>query len=183
MEPAAYLEDSQPRYMGNEEITSQFDELGYSFREFGFEHSPPTRGVEVWAVLKEIGVEGVRERICRHNSYAQHLAEGIEASPTLELVAPYSLSTCCYRYVPEELAGDTSEKALAALNNLNQIVLGRVRARSLAMPSATFADGAFALRSCFINPRTQLEHIDTLLAELEICGKEVWQEMKNQGKV
>lgn len=178
--PAVYMEEAQPIYMSDTELTSQYDDLGYEFQNYGVEHSLPSRGVEVWAVLKEIGVEGVRSRICRHNSYARHLAERILGTPHLELAAPVVLSTCCYQYVPDELAGHTDTEAVTMLNQLNRIILGRVRARGRVMPSATNLGQLFVLRGCFINPRMTLADVDAHAEEVEQCGVEVWSELSRQ---
>jgi aromatic-L-amino-acid decarboxylase len=174
LEAAAYVEGSQPVYADDAPLTSQFDDMGYLYMHFGVEQSAPSRGALVWAILKEIGVDGVKERICRHNGYARHLAERVRSSPCLELVAPVTLSICCFRYVPESLRGRSDSEATEKLNWLNRAVLGRVRARGRCMPSATTVRGAFAIRPCYINPRTTLADVDALADEVEACGDELW---------
>ncbi len=176
LESAAYVEESQPSYAENAPLTSQFDDFGYLFHHFGVEQSAPSRGVQVWAILKEIGAEGVCARICRHNGYARHLAERVQTSPCLELMAPVTLSICCFRYVPPSLHGRTDDEATAILNRLNREVLARVRARGRCIPSATTIHGAFVIRPCYINPRTMLAEVDALADEVELCGTEAWQE-------
>lgn len=179
LEPAVYIEESQPIYANDTPITSQFDDFGYVFHNFSVEHSLPSRGVEVWAVLKEIGVEGVKARICRHNQYARYLAERVKESPNLELVAPVTLSACCFRYVPSELRGRRDLEATEILNQLNREVLRRIRERGRVIPSATVLHGSFVIRACFINPRTTLANVDAHAAEVEVCGTEVWASMKH----
>lgn len=174
LEPAEYMEGSQPIRTGNDRLTSQFDDFGYPFNDFGVELSAPSRGVQVWAILKEIGAEGVRARICRHNHYARHLAERVQASPCLELVAPVTLSICCFRYVPPPLRGRTDNEATEILNELNRSVLTRIHARGRCIPSATTVRGAFAIRPCYINPRTTLVDVEALAEEVETCGAEAW---------
>ncbi|HLX57557.1 MAG TPA: aminotransferase class V-fold PLP-dependent enzyme [Ktedonobacteraceae bacterium] len=175
LESAAYVEESQPVYAEDAPLTCQFDDFGYLFHHFGVEQSAPSRGVQVWAILKEIGAEGVRARICRHNGYARHLAERVQSSPCLELMAPVILSICCFRYVPPTLRGRTDDQAITILNQLNREVLARVRARGRCIPSATTVHGAFVIRPCYINPRTTLADVDALVEEVESCGAEAWQ--------
>lgn len=174
LEPAVYVEESQPIYAQDTPVTSQFDAFGYEFQNFGVEHSLPSRGVEVWAVLKEIGAAGVRDRICRHNQFARSCAAQMAESPLFELLAPVTLSTCCFRYIPAELRGQTGPDVETRLNHLNRAVLATVRARSRCMPSATVLGGRFALRACFINPRTTQADVDALITEIEASGAEVW---------
>ncbi|MBV9689958.1 MAG: aminotransferase class V-fold PLP-dependent enzyme [Ktedonobacteraceae bacterium] len=178
LEPAVYIEESLPIYTDDAPITSQFDDLGYVFHNFGVEHSLPSRGVEVWAVLKEIGVEGVKARVCRHNWYARYLADLVGDAPNLELVAPVTLSTCCFRYVPDALRGRKDAEAMELLNRLNRTILGRIHERGQAIPSATLIDGAFVIRACFINPRTTLTSVEAHAREVELCGAEVWATME-----
>ncbi len=167
LESAAYVEESQPNYAEGVPLTSQFDDFGYLFHHFGVEQSAPSRGVQVWAILKEIGREGIQARICRHNGYARHLAQRVQSSSMLELMAPVTLSICCFRYVPSPLQGRTDHEAVELLNRLNREVLARVRARGRSVPSATTIRGAFVIRPCYINPRTTL-------TDVEACGAEAW---------
>ncbi len=97
LEPAEYLEGAASH---EETPGSQFDGLGYRFHDFNLEQSARSRGVTVWAALNEMGAEGMRERVTRHNAFARHLAGLVQASPVLELLAPVTLSICCFRYVP-----------------------------------------------------------------------------------
>jgi len=174
LQPAVYIEESQPIYTNDETVTSQFDDMGYTFHNFGIEHSLPSRGVEVWALLKEIGIEGVKARICRHNAYARQLAKRVQQSAHLELMAPVTLSICCFRYVPEALRDQHDAATLEQLNQLNREILRRMRERGRAMPSATLLNGAFVIRPCFINPRTTMSHVEAHASEAEICGEEAW---------
>lgn len=174
LEEAAYLEGSQPIYATDAPVTSQFDDFGHPFHHLGLEHSLPSRGVEVWAVLKEIGAEGVKTRVRRHNAYARHLADRVNQSMDLELMAPVTLSTCCFRYVPRSLRGRTDRAATKTLNELNREALRRMRARGRSMPSATEIGDAFAIRPCFVNPRTTLADVEALGDEAEVCGAEAW---------
>ncbi|HEX6289022.1 MAG TPA: aminotransferase class V-fold PLP-dependent enzyme [Herpetosiphonaceae bacterium] len=179
LEEAGYVEGSLPIYTADTPLTSQLDDFGYMFQGFGIEHTLPSRGVEVWAVLKEIGADGIKARVCRHNAYARYLAERIQETPELELVAPVTLSTCCFRYVPEALRSRTDQATIQQLNTLNRSVLGRMRARGRSLPSATVLGSAFVIRSCFINPRTTLADIEAVVEEAVACGAEAWAAMNN----
>lgn len=182
-EPAAYLEGSQLGDPDTAPLASQFAHYGYPFHEFAVEHSAPARGVQVWSILKEIGAEGVRARICRDNAYARHLARRVQTSPTLELLAPVTLSICCFRYVPQSLRGRSDDEVTKTLNTLNRMILERVQARGRCVPSGTTVHGAFAIRPCYINPRTTLADVDALVDEVGLCGAEVWEALSTSMKV
>lgn len=169
MEPAEYLEGSASQ---DETIGSQFDGLGYTFHDFNLEQSARSRGVTVWAALNEIGTEGIRSRVTLHNSFALHLAELVEASPVLELLAPVTLSICCFRYVPTDLQGANGNTE--TLNNLNREILMRLHREHHHIPSSTKINGQLAIRPCYINPRTTLSDVDGLAEAVERIGKETW---------
>lgn len=169
LEPAEYLEGSTGQH-GT--VTSQFDGLGYPFHDFNVEQSARSRGVTVWAALHEVGAAGIRERVIRHNSYARHLAELVQLSPVLELLAPVTLSICCFRYVPAELQGTAG--SVATLNALNREIVERLHQEHHHIPSSTEINGKFAIRPCYINPRTTQNDVEDLARAVEKIGAGVW---------
>ena len=172
LESAAYLEGAFDR---EETISSQFDGPGYLFHNFSIEQSARSRGVTVWAALSEMGVEGIRNRIVRHNSYARHLADLVRKSTVLELLAPVTLSICCFRYLPDELRGANSDRE--KLNALNREIVRRLHGENHHIPSSTEIEGKFAIRPCFINPRTTSDDVPGLAEAVERIGHETWVEM------
>ena len=80
------------------EANSTFDSLGDDYLQIGPEMSAPSRGVAVWAILKEIGADGMRDRISRHCSLARHVFELASADERLQALTRPTLSICCYRY-------------------------------------------------------------------------------------
>ena len=75
------------------------------------------------------------------------------------------LSICCFRYRP---AGMTDEEAI---DEFNQRLLLAVVARGRTVTSSTRVDGRFAIRPCFINPRTTLADADALVDEVLEVGR------------
>jgi len=147
----------------NEEVLSPFDGLGDTYNELGVELSAPSRGAQVWAILKEIGVEGIRERIVRHNDFARQLAFRVEQDERLELLARPILSICCFRYAPSHVPEDR-------LDELNVEVARLLRAGGRYVPSTTVVNGRFAIRPCYINPRTTAADVDGLADEVRRIG-------------
>jgi aromatic-L-amino-acid decarboxylase len=149
-EPAPYLEAFSP-----DEARSQFDSQGPPWFDRSLELHAPSRGVWVWATLREIGVEGVRARIRRHIGFAEHLGQLAEAHGRLELLLPPSLSICCFRYRP-------SETAEAALDDLNAEIIRLLRAETPYVTSTTRVDGKLAIRPCFVNASATLAEVEGL---------------------
>jgi len=177
LEPAEYLEGSVSSR--RESPDSQFEGLGYPFHDFNLEQSARSRGATVWAALHEIGEEGLRARISRHNGFARELARLVEASPVLELLAPVTLSICCFRYVPQPLSG--SEDDNKQLDDLNREILSRLHREHRFVPSGTEVGGRFAIRPCYINPRTTMEEVKGLAAAVERIGAETWRRRRQDG--
>jgi aromatic-L-amino-acid decarboxylase len=144
---------------------SPFEELGEGFPDRTFEHGAPSRGLVVWALLREIGAHGMRERVTRHLDCARRVAERVRASDELELLAEPVLSICCFRYRPPGSDDDGS------LDRLNEAILRGLRARGRAVPSSTRVDGKLALRPCFIGPRATLADADALIDETLAVGR------------
>lgn len=162
LEPAEYLEGAtsagEPR--------SPFDDFGDPYHDFNLDQSAPSRGAAVWAVLLEIGAEGMRERVRRHLDYARHVAERVRADPRLELLSEPVLSICCFRY----RGGLSDGKALDALNSR---IAQRLRAETPYVPSTTVVHGRFAIRPCYINPRTTLAEVDGMVDAVVRLGDEL----------
>jgi aromatic-L-amino-acid decarboxylase len=141
--------------------------MGEGNPNFSLDHSAPPRGVAVWALLKEIGARGMKERVVRHHDCARRVAERVRAHPALELLAEPVLSICCFRLKPE---GVTDE---AALDTLNEKVLLAVRKRGRSIPSHTRVNGRYAIRPCFINPRQGLADADATVDDVLTAAREV----------
>jgi glutamate/tyrosine decarboxylase-like PLP-dependent enzyme len=94
----------------------------------------------------------------------------------MELLAPVTLSICCFRYVPTELQGANGNTE--TLNSLNREILRRLHREYHHIPSSTEINGQFAIRPCYINPRTALSDVDGLAEAVERIGKETWEQGK-----
>jgi glutamate/tyrosine decarboxylase-like PLP-dependent enzyme len=156
-EASDYLEGA----CATETVRHSMDSLGIPYSEFGVELSAPSRGAVVWALIREIGLEGLRERVCRHNTMAQRVAERAQAHPRLEVVQAPTLSICCFRYVSE---------ALPDLNDLNQRIHRALVHAGRNIPSTASIDGALAIRPCFVGARTEMKHADALVDEVIATG-------------
>lgn len=154
-EPADYLEGSveqtsqtQPR------IEHSLDDFGTPYFDFGVELSAPCRGVAVWAMLREIGVEGMQQRIRRHIDMARDLADAARQHPRLELLIEPTLSVCCFRYNAPQIDD---------LDTFNQQLYRQLVRENHYMPSTTRVAGQLAIRPCFVGARTEHTHAEGLL--------------------
>ncbi len=163
-EPADYLEGAFV-----EEPESSLDSMGIPYQDFGVELSSPARGVIVWAILTELGREGMAERIIEDNGFARRVADRARRESALELLTEPVLSICCFRHVAPPGA-DPDE--------FNHRLLRRLLRETDFMPSSTLVDGRFAIRPCFINVRTTTTHVDGFLDAVLRIGADLTSEVQ-----
>lgn len=95
------------------------------------------RALKIWFLLRAYGLEGLRNMIRNHVSWAQELCEQIRALPDFVIVTDPMLSLFSFRYVREG-AGDIdalNQRLVDAINNDGRIYLTQTR-----------VDGALAIR-------------------------------------
>lgn len=159
-EASDYLEGS----VTDENIQHSMDSLGIPYHDFGVELSAPSRGAVVWALLREIGKEGMRERVCRHNGMARRVAELALVHSNLELVQEPTLSICCFRYVDDSDASETH------LNALNRKIHRQLVQQGHSIASTAEINGVLAIRPCFVGARTSWEHAEQLVEGVVAAG-------------
>jgi len=164
-EPAHYLEGAvEQSGSAAPAIEHSLDDFGVPYYDFGVELSAPCRGVVVWALIREIGVRGVAERIRRHNDMAAYVAQAAREHPHLELLQEPTLSICCFRYVAPQLRD---------LDLLNQRLHRRLIRENQNMPSTTRVNGQLALRPCFVGARSNMSHAHALVDDVIRIGDEL----------
>jgi len=164
IETGAYDRERHHEDVDELDPESPWESIGHGTPDWGVDFSTPSRGIAVWAILKEIGAAGVRDRIVRHNDCARLVAERSNASEELELMSEPELSIACFRYLPEGLSGTD-------LDEFNERILQELRRRGDSLPSGTWLDGAFAIRPCFINPRSELADAVQLVDDVIEIGR------------
>jgi len=165
IEPGHYDRERNDLAEDDSDAVSPWSALGGGTPDWGVDFSTPTSGMAVWAVLKEMGAEGMRERVRRHNDFARILAQRVRDEAELELLSEPQLSICCFRYRP---AGWDDP---ARLDQLNEDILAELRRQGRSLPSSTRVNDAYAIRACYINPRNDREHLDLLVEDVLAAGR------------
>jgi aromatic-L-amino-acid decarboxylase len=153
-ESANYLEGTLEQSGAAGSIEHSMDDFGFPYFNHGTELSAPCRGVAVWAVIREIGVAGIRDRIVRHNDMARDLADYCRTHENLELLQEPTLSVCCFRYWSSQIND---------LDQFNQQLFWRLVRENEFIPSTTRVDGQLALRPCFLGARTENDQVEGLV--------------------
>ena len=164
-EPADYLEGSVEQSDKSVPVIGHsLDDFGIPYYDFGVELSAPCRGVVVWALIREIGVQGIRERVKRHNAMARHLAQCANDHANLEVLSEPTLSICCFRYISPDIED---------LDRFNQRLHRRLVRENKYMPSTTRVRGSLTLRPCYVGARADLPQVDGLLESVLRIGKDL----------
>jgi aromatic-L-amino-acid decarboxylase len=168
-ESAEYLEGALDPGDAEGPVEHSMDDFGFPYFSYGTELSAPCRGVGVWALIREIGVTGMRDRIVRHNDMARDLADYCRAHESLELLLEPTLSVCCFRYWSSQVDD---------LDLFNQQLFRRLVRENEFIPSTTRVDGRFALRPCFLGARTEHDQVDGLAQAVLRIGAVLVDELK-----
>jgi len=155
-----YLEGA----FANSKAESSMDKSGIPYYDFGVELSAPSRGAVVWAMIREIGKQGMQQRICRHNTMARYVADKARNHEKLEVVQEPTLSIACIRYVHPDWLD---------LNFLNELIHRQMVRNGVSIPSTTTVNGKLAIRPCFVGARTDWQQAEELLEEILRVGDEV----------
>jgi glutamate/tyrosine decarboxylase-like PLP-dependent enzyme len=137
---------------------------GANLHEFGIEASRSWRGACVWAVLKQLGRDGVAELVTRCCELAQELAALVEESPELEPTAPAPTNIVCFRYRPSGWADG------AELDDLNRRIQAEVAADGDVFHTGAQLVNGFCQRAAFVSWRTTSDDVRALHAAIVAAG-------------
>jgi glutamate/tyrosine decarboxylase-like PLP-dependent enzyme len=138
------------------------------FAEYGFQQTRGFRALKLWVTLAHAGTSGLEQQIARQIALARYLEQRIEATPNFDLRSKGKLSIVCFRYVPQELAGNEE-----ALDALNKKVMERMQADGAAFVTNTTLAGRFVLRACILHYGTTERDIDTMLQAVQDTAMQV----------
>jgi glutamate/tyrosine decarboxylase-like PLP-dependent enzyme len=127
----------------------------FAFFEESAELSRRFRALKLWMSMNFHGRRAFRAAIAEDLRHAQMLAEEIQASPHLELLAPVPLSAVCFRHRTQD----------------NAAILRKVIERGRVYISNATIHGRFALRACFVNHRTKDSDVTAIVSEVEAAAQ------------
>jgi aromatic-L-amino-acid/L-tryptophan decarboxylase len=138
----------------------------YAFWDHGLELSRRFRALKLWMTLRYYGARRIAAAIAEDIAMAGYMAGVVQETDDLELVAPTSLSICCFRHTPPRMAP-------AALNEHNEQLLKALQRDGRAYLSNATIGGQFALRACITNFRTTRDDVDRTLTLVRELGSRI----------
>lgn len=150
----------------------------FAFWDYGPELSRRFRALKVWMVLAHAGTRALGAAIESNLDCAHYVAELVEASPDMELLAPVELSIFCFRYLPPELrrrdgASPRSPDEERELDRVNERLMVALQRQGSSYLSNATVNGRFALRGCVLNYRTTRRDMEILLDDVRRAAAEL----------
>jgi aromatic-L-amino-acid/L-tryptophan decarboxylase len=145
----AYLEDAAVR------------EGEVNLSDLGLQLTRNARALKLWLSLRYFGVDAFRRAIDRSLDVAEAGARRIEASPSLELLAPHPLSVLCFR----RRFADTDDED--EVEHRNALLVAALEESGIGLVSSTRLRGRYAIRACVLSHTSDTQALDRVLDFLE----------------
>ena len=149
---------------------------GRDLRTLGPQFSRGFQGLKVWVSLLAHGRRAYADRISHDVELTRYLASLVEERDDFELMAPVTLSICCFRYVPPDLLEDEGRNA--HLDALNERILTEAQLDGRVFYSNAVLHGRFCLRTCIVNFRTEAADVERVLEVSAELGARIDREMR-----
>lgn len=147
-------------------LRSDHDDGRTDLMEYQLPLTKSFKSLKIWMTLKVYGAKRIRETIQHDIDKAKYLAELIKESQDFELLAPVPLSIVVFRYAPTGLRESEFEV-------INKKLLSAIEKDGRIFLTGTKVQGKTALRTCFINPRTERKHVQNILEVISDLGSEL----------
>jgi aromatic-L-amino-acid decarboxylase len=137
------------------------------YRDWGIQMGRRFRALKLWFVIRNIGVEGIKDIVREHIRIAKLLAEKIRATDNFEVVKPQHLNVVCFRYHPEKIRG------IEDLNQLNQQLMYKLNESGKIYITHTKVKGLVTLRMVIAQTNVNESHVMTAWELIESTAKTV----------
>jgi aromatic-L-amino-acid decarboxylase len=133
-------------------LQSSVDSRVKNLRDWGIPLGRRFRALKLWCLIREQGVERLRQRLRRDLENARWLEEQVRAAPRWRVLAPVALQTLCIRHEPAGLAGE-------ALDRHTQAWAERVNRSGAAYLTPAVLDGRWMVRVSIGSLETERAHV------------------------
>lgn len=145
-------------------LKTSVDEEVKNYRDWGIPLGRRFRALKLWFVIREMGIEGIQEKIRSHIILGKWLAKQVTEHPDFELLAPAPLNTVCFRYTkgPDE-----------ALDMINEKIMNTINASGKLFFTQTKLKGKFTLRLAFGNTNLAAYHVENAWKLIQATAKQI----------
>ncbi len=110
------------------------------YRDWGIQLGRRFRSLKLWFVIRNFGVNGLKEKIRNHIELAKELENSIIQSKDFEMVTPRTLNLVCFRYKPQNIIDEQQ------LNYLNESLMQKVNKSGKLFITHTRLNKKYTLR-------------------------------------
>ena len=124
-----------------------------NYRDWGVPLGRRFRALKLWFVIRNYGVDGLKEKIASHLKMANWFKQQVEKDESFELLAPVPLNTICFRNI-------SVGKSLDDLNQLNEDLMHRLNKSGKVFLTHVKLNDIFALRMVIGQTEVAQRHIE-----------------------
>ncbi len=110
-----------------EYLKTSHDQQVNNYRDWGIQLGRRFRALKLWFVIRQYGVEGIKEIIRNHIALAEWFAGKVSESNMFELMAPVSTNLVCFRWndgvTPHTELDRINRELLARINETGEVYL------------------------------------------------------------
>ncbi len=125
-----------------------------NYRDWGIQLGRRFRALKLWFVIREMGTEGIKQKVASHIEWAGELASLIEKEEGFILLRPQNFALVCFTLVPK---GNPAEDEV---NRINMDFLHRLNTSGKLYLSHTKVKGRVFLRMQIGQTSVSREHIE-----------------------
>jgi len=124
------------------------------YRDWGVALGRRFRALKLWFVIRNFGVEGIRNKVRKHIEIAQWLAGEIKKSQNFELMAPVPFSLVCFRFRPDSMTDEVT------LDQMNEKLLQHLNGSGKIYLTHTKLNGRYTLRMVTAQTNVEFNHVE-----------------------
>ena len=133
-------------------LVSEGSGAGPEYRDWTIPLGRRFRALKLWFALRSYGLEAIRDMIRNHVAWTQEVEALIAAEPDFTLVAPRSLALLVFRFAPDGIEGEASDK-------LNDKLIATVNETGFTYLTRTLVRNRVAVRLSVGNLLTERGHV------------------------
>ena len=137
-----------PEYLRTKE-----DEQVNNYRDWGVPLGRRFRALKLWFVIRNYGVEGLKEKITSHLEMAQWFKQKVDEAEDFEVLAPVPLNTVCFRKVVDG-------KSLEELNLINEDLMHALNKSGEVFLTHVKLNGIYTLRMVIGQTEVEQRHVE-----------------------
>jgi aromatic-L-amino-acid decarboxylase len=123
------------------------------YRDWGIQMGRRFRALKLWFVIRNFGVDGIKEKVNEHITLAKNLAEKIRESDDFIMFEPQHLNVVCFRYQPGQLS------SAEEINQINQKLMHKLNESGEIYITHTKVKGLVTLRMVIAQTNVQEKHV------------------------